>query len=232
MNGMILAAGRGTRLGQLGQTMPKALVELRGEPLLARQIRYLTDGGVERIVINAHHLHEQIEDFVAAHPRAADIDVVVEPELLGTAGGVRNALPNLGGQPFAVLYGDVIVDESIEAIQETHARANSPAATISLYHSDEIEGKGTVTLRSDGSVIAFREKTATSIHGGAYVNAGLYIIDPDLLSELPASTPLDFGHDIFPKALAQGKAIAAHLLSDPVIDIGTPSMLRIARQET
>jgi mannose-1-phosphate guanylyltransferase len=232
MNAMILAAGRGTRLGQLGQTMPKALVELGGEPLLARQIRYLTDGGMERIVINAHHLYEQIEDFVAAHPRAADIDVVVEPELLGTAGGVRNALPNLGDQPFAVLYGDVIAHESIEGIQKTHARANNPAATISLYHSDEIEGKGTVTLGSDGSVIAFREKAATSVHGGAYVNAGLYVIDPDLLSELPAHAPLDFGHDVFPTALARGKTIIAHILSDPVIDIGTPSMLRIARHGT
>lgn len=231
MNGMILAAGRGTRLGQLGQTMPKALVELGDEPLLARQIRYLSNGGVERIVINAHHLHEQIEDFVAAHPRAADIDVVVEPELLGTAGGVRNALPKLGDQPFVVLYGDVIVDEPIAAIQRAHDRANNATATIALYHSEEIEGKGTVTLAPDGSVTAFREKVATSVEGGAYVNAGLYVIDPDLMSELPAGVPLDFGHDVFPEALAQGKTIAAHILSDPVIDIGTPSMLQIARHE-
>jgi mannose-1-phosphate guanylyltransferase len=231
MNAMILAAGRGTRLGQLGQTIPKALVMVGGEPLLARQIRYLTDGGVERIVINAHHLSGQIEDFVNAHPRADDIEVVVEPQLLGTAGGVRGALPHLGEEPFVVLYGDVIVDEPIEAVRKTHGRIRG-MATITLYQTDEIEGKGTVEVAPDGSVTQFREKaTANPAGGDAYVNAGLYIIDPDLLRPLPADVPLDFGHDVFPDALAQGKTIHAHFLPRPVIDIGTPSALQFARRE-
>ncbi len=126
MNAMILAAGRGTRLGELGQTVPKVLVDVGGEPLLARQIRYLKDGGIERIVINAHHLADQIESFVAEHPHAVDIEVVVEPELLGTAGGVRNALPHLGEGAFVVLYGDVIVDEPVErGVRNPSARAGS-----------------------------------------------------------------------------------------------------------
>ena len=120
MNAMILAAGRGTRLGELGRTVPKILVDVGGEPLLARQIRYLKDGGIERIVINAHHLAEQVESFVAEHSLAPDIDVVVEAELLGTAGGVRNALPHLGEEAFVVLYGDVIVDESITGVVAAH----------------------------------------------------------------------------------------------------------------
>ena len=73
MNAMILAAGRGTRLGQLGQTVPKVLVDVGGEPLLARQIPYLKDSGIERIVINAHHLADQIQSFAAAHAQASDI---------------------------------------------------------------------------------------------------------------------------------------------------------------
>ena len=228
---MILAAGRGTRLGELGQTVPKVLVELGDEPLLARQIRYLTGGGVERIVINAHHLSGQIEDFVAAHSRAADIDVIIERDLLGTAGGVRNALAHLGEKPFVVLYGDVIVDEPIEAVWRTHSRAQGAAATITLYHTDEVEGKGTVTLASDGSVASFREKATASIEGGAYVNAGVYVIDPGLLRGLPANVPLDFGHDVFPRALARGETISSHLLAAPVIDIGTPAALQFARRE-
>lgn len=230
MNAMILAAGRGTRLGELGQTMPKVLVEVGDEPLLARQIRYLKDGGIERIVVNAHHLADQIESFVATHPWTADIEVVIEPELLGTAGGTRNALPHLGEKAFVVLYGDVIVNEPIDAVWETHRRVNG-VATITLYQTDDVKGKGTVEVALDGSVTAFREKTPTHVDGGVYVNAGLYIITPGFLGSLPANVPLDFGHDVFPEALAQSKTIAAHFLSTPVIDIGTPSTLQFARRE-
>lgn len=230
MNAMILAAGRGTRLGELGRAVPKVLVDVGGEPLLARQIRYLKDSGIERIVVNAHHLAGQIESFTAAHPKAVDIEVVVEPELLGTAGGVCNALPHLGGEAFVVLYGDVIVNEPIGAVWRTHRRVNA-VATITLYQTDEVKDKGTVEVAPDGSVTAFREKTTTHVDDGVYVNAGLYIITPGLLGGLPANIPLDFGHDVFPAALAQGETIAAHFLSTPVVDIGTPTTLQFARRQ-
>jgi mannose-1-phosphate guanylyltransferase len=232
MNAMILAAGRGTRLGELGRTVPKVLVDVGGEPLLARQIRYLKDEGVQRIVINAHHLASQIESFVADHPDAADIDVVVESTLLGTAGGVRNALVYLGDEAFVVLYGDVIVDEPLGAVSETHTRTRA-TATITLYQTTEIEGKGTVQITSEGVVSAFREKVASSpTDSVAYVNAGLYILDSDLLRSLPPDVELDFGHDVFPAALARGDTIAAHILAAPVIDMGTPAMLELARRES
>jgi mannose-1-phosphate guanylyltransferase len=228
MNAMILAAGRGTRLGALGQATPKILVDVGGEPVLARQIRYLKDGGIEHIVLNAHHLADQVESFVANHPQAASIEVVVEPELLGTAGGVRNALARLGDDPFVVLYGDVVIDEPVEAVCETQRRAGG-LATITVYESGEIEGKGTVQIAGDGTVEAFHEKAASHAAGQAYVNAGLYIVDPRLLADLPAGIELDFGHDVFPEALARGERIAVHVLATPVIDIGTPAALELAR---
>jgi NDP-sugar pyrophosphorylase family protein len=226
---MILAAGRGTRLGVLGKSTPKILVELDGEPLLARQIRYLKSCGVQRIVVNAHHLADQVQAFVAAHPQASDVDVIVEPQLLGTAGGVRNALEELGEGVFAVLYGDVIVDEPLSAIRATHERAGA-VATVTVYPSLEVEGKGTVELTPSGNVRAFHEKTVSQSSGEALVNAGLYLVDGDLLRALPHGTELDFGHDVFPAALRNGSTIAAHRLDTPVIDVGTPSTLQFARQ--
>jgi mannose-1-phosphate guanylyltransferase len=228
MNAMILSAGRGTRLGRLGQTIPKVLVDVGGEPLLARQIGYLKDGGIDRIVINAHHLADQIERFVEEHPLSGDIDVVFEPELLGTAGGVRNALGLLGKEPFVVLYGDVIVDAPVSEVSRTHWRARA-SATLALYQTREIEGKGTVQIAPNGTVSEFHEKTASHIHRPAYVNAGLYIVDPGLMRDLPPRTALDFGHDVFPTALARGSTIMTHLLTSPVIDMGTPATLEMAR---
>ena len=228
MNAMILAAGRGTRLGTLGQQMPKVLVDLKGEPLLEHQIRYLKDSGIERIVINAYHLADQIKSFVATHPVAADIEVVVESKLLGTAGGVRNALPRLGDEPFIVLYGDVLVSEQISDVYETHRHSNA-WATLTVYGTTEVDGKGTVQIAPDGMVTGFSEKAAPSVDEDAYVNAGLYVVAPGLLSALPPDVPLDFGHDVFPAALQQGQPLAAHLLKARVIDVGTPAMLEMAR---
>jgi mannose-1-phosphate guanylyltransferase len=227
---MILAAGRGTRLGELGETVPKVLVDVGGEPLLARQIAYLKDNGIQSIVINAHHLADQIQDFVAEHPHAIDITVVIESELLGTAGGVRNALPLLGEDPFVVLYGDVITDEPIEPMLMTHRRTHA-AATLTVYRSLDVEGKGTVQIDRDGTVSSFREKTVASVDEEAYINAGLYIVEPSLVEHLPARVALDFGHDLFPSALAQGQTIAGHILAASVIDIGTPATLDVARGE-
>lgn len=229
MNAMILAAGRGTRLGELGASMPKVLIEVGHEPLLGRQIHYLKDNGIQRIVINAHHLAGQIVDFVASRPDAQDIEVVLEPKLLGTAGGVRNALGYLGDDAFVVLYGDVIIDEPIGGIVTTHRRCDA-SATLTIYESAAVDGKGTVDVDVDGRITAFREKATSHITDCAYINAGLYIIDPVLLHDLPTDIALDFGHDVFPAALARGTTIAGHVLSKPVIDVGTPTMLAIARR--
>src|ERR1035441_6413429 len=114
---MLLGAGRGTRLGALGLTVPKILVDVGGEPLLARQLRYLAREGAERVVVNAHHLADQVEAFAAQHTGPPELVVVREDELLGTAGGVRNALPELGTEPFVVLYGDVRSEEHTSELQ-------------------------------------------------------------------------------------------------------------------
>ena len=76
---------------------------------------------------------------------------------------------------------------------------------------------------------AFHEKAASHVEGNAYVNAGLYVVEPSLVRDLPAGVELDFGHDVFPMVLAAGQSIAAHVLAAPVIDIGTPAMLDVAR---
>lgn len=228
MNAMVLAAGRGTRLGELSKATPKVLVPVAGEPVLSRQIRYLKAGGMQRIVVNAHHLADQISRFAESHEHAGEIDVVVEPDLLGTAGGVLNALPFLG-EDFVVLYGDVLVEEPIESIRSTHARLGA-ACTIAVYRSDDVHGKGTVEIDQNQSVLAFREKASSTIEGGAYINAGVYLMRADFLSGLPSGVALDFGHDVFPRALAAGQRIAAHVLAEPVIDMGTPDALERARR--
>jgi mannose-1-phosphate guanylyltransferase len=228
MNCMILAAGRGSRLGRLGQEVPKVLVEVGGEPVLARQLRYLKACGARRIVINSHHLSDQLRRFIAEHPLSEEIELLFEPKLLGTAGGVRNALGLLGEEPFAVLYGDVLIDEPIDAVLAAH-RATNASATLTVYRSRQLHGKGTVKLATDGRIASFAEKAVAPGETEAYVNAGLYVISPELVSRLPPGVEADFGHDVFPAALAGGVRLFGHVLRDPIIDMGTPETLAQAR---
>src|SRR5215204_4347256 len=175
---MILAAGRGTRLGGLGERIPKVLVEIDGVPLLTRQLDYLKAHGVESIVVNASHLADQIEEFVRSHKDGPAITLVVESEPLGTAGGVINALPHLNDAPLLVLYGDVVCGEDLKPMSDLHDR-QAPVATIAVYHSNQTEAKGVVEI--DGSTVtSFHEKDPDRTAG--WVNAGIYSVEVDWLA--------------------------------------------------
>jgi len=224
---MILAAGRGTRLGGMGLTMPKVLVEVGGQPLLESQIEYLAREGIERVVINAHYRAEAIERFADRYQGPLRLIVIREQKLLGTAGGVRNALDFLGPQPFFVLYGDVVIDEPLAPIVAAHRR-RAAAATVTVYESESVEGKGTVLVDEQSWVRRFAEKQA-AVREPSLINAGLYLLEPPFLADVPPETELDFGHDIFPAALARGSRVLAFRLPQPVIDVGTPEGLSLAR---
>jgi mannose-1-phosphate guanylyltransferase len=222
---MILAAGRGTRLGSLGLTIPKVLVAIAGEPLLARQLRYLSAQGCRRVVVNAHHRAEQLETFVAGYRGPLELRISREPVLLGTAGGVRKALSLLHSDPFLVLYGDVLIDAPLGPLFRSHERTRADA-TIVLYETSETEGKGVVEIDEGGRVRSFVEKGRSRPTSSALVNAGVYVVTRRLVEETTAGeTESDFGNDVWPAALAAGYRVFAHVLDGPVIDIGTPEGL-------
>lgn len=223
---MVLAAGHGSRLGALGERCAKALVEIAGKPLLAHQLAYLASLGVERVVVNASHLAAQVEDFAATYRGPPKLEVVFEPELLGTAGGVANVLPMLSPGPLWVLYGDVIVRDDLRPMATAHASHDS-VATLAVYHSRHTEGKGVLDV--NGSLVTrFREKDVT--RGAGWVNAGVYLIETEWAARFPVDAPLDFGFDIFPAALAAGESLRAYRLAEPVLDIGTPESLARASE--
>jgi NDP-sugar pyrophosphorylase family protein len=223
---MILAAGRGTRLGSIGRRVPKVLVDVGGRPLLQRHFEYLEREDVSRVVINAHHLAEQITSFVARYVGPLEISCVMEESLLGTAGGVRSALPRLGPGPFLVLYGDVFVDEPLAPLFAYHHERRA-LATLVVYEEQPSEGKGVVHVDGRGRVTGFEEKKHGA-QGQALINAGVYVIEPDLVSLLPARAPLDFGHDVFPRAVDAGLPLFAYRIAGRVIDVGTPEGLALA----
>jgi mannose-1-phosphate guanylyltransferase/phosphomannomutase len=227
MNAMILAAGLGTRLGELGRTEPKVLLDVGGKPILKRHLELLEREGIERVVVNAHHLAHRIEQFVDSYDGRLEVVCLVEQSLLGTAGAVRSALLLLEPAPFVVLYGDVLFDESFATLLEMHRRRGA-IATIGVHEADSAEGKGVVEVDESGRVTCFVEKTWKA-EGTVLVNSGLYVLERDLVACLPEGVASDFGHDVFPAAVAAGKPIYAVGLRSAVIDIGTPEGLARGR---
>jgi NDP-sugar pyrophosphorylase family protein len=227
MNAIVLAAGRGTRLGALGRRVPKVLVRVGDRPLLARHLELLECEGVQRVVVNAFHLSSQIEAFVHAYDGALELICTVEPRLLGTAGSVRRALPYLGDEPFLAVYGDVLWYEPLAPLVAAHARGG-PAATLAVHAAASAQGKGIVEADAQGHVTRFVEKGATGA-GPFLISSGIYVVEPELVRSLPEGVPVDFGHDVLPAALREQKPILAHRLSRAVIDIGTEEGLARAR---
>jgi NDP-sugar pyrophosphorylase family protein len=224
---MILAAGLGTRLGSLGRATPKILLEIGDEPLLARHLRYLALHGVSRVVINTHHHAARVESFARSYDGPLVIVCSHESSLLGTAGGVRNALAKLQPGPFLVLYGDVLIDEPLDTILRCH-RATRALATLAVHEADSAEGKGVVKVDGTGRVVGFVEK-GTQARERVLINSGLYVLESDLVSTLAPGVPSDFGKDIFPSAVERGLPLFATRLSAPVVDVGTPEGLARAR---
>jgi NDP-sugar pyrophosphorylase family protein len=229
MQVMLLAAGRGTRLGALGRQTPKVLVEIGGRPLLAHQFDYLARQGANLVVINAHHLADQVVDFVATARPPFVVEVVVEQELLGTAGGLRNALPHLRpAEPIVVMNGDTLLDAELGPVLKTHVRTRA-AATICAQRIKDTTGKGVIEAGADGCITGFEEKLAVSRPGLA--NAGLYVVDRELATVIPRDVFFDFALDLFPLALDLEAHLQVHELEGRFADIGTPTALRAAREE-
>ena len=230
MQVMLLAAGRGTRLGELGRQTPKVLVEIGGQPLLGRQIDYLAREGAELVVINAHHLSEQVVEFVESREHPCRVEVVVEPELLGTAGGLRGALDHFElHMPIVVLNGDTLVDAPLERIVNAHLESGA-AGTICASWLEDTTGKGVLEVDPRGDVIGFEEKPASSRPGLA--SAGLYVLERELAALIPQGVYSDVAEDLFPFAHKLELTLRAEPLEGTFTDIGTPESLAEVQGDT
>ena len=217
MKAVLLAAGRGTRLAELTITVPKILVEIAGEPLLARQLRYLAGQGVEEVAMNVHHLGDRVQEYLADANPPLLVHVFEEAELLGTAGALLPMRRLLTG-PFVLLYGDVVTDMDLSALLESLRGV----ATLSYYLSTKTEAKGVLELDERERVVAFVEKPGLP-RGKTAVNAGVYALDPSILTVIPERG--DFGYDVWPQLLRDGR-LYGHRVDAYVADVGTPDSLK------
>lgn len=219
MKAVILAAGLGTRLRPLTDETPKILLEVNGETLLARQVRYLHSQGVEAIAMNTHHLAKQVEDYCAVDSSLVGrVEIFHEPTLLGTAGALLPMREWLGNEPFILLYGDTLTDLALSALQ---LRIGEDAVLACSYSVDA-KDKGIVQLdRLTDAVIGFVEKPTWRVRGVVF--GGVALIRPRVLARIQPGD--DFGHDLFPLLANQRRLAASTFAFARFHDVGTPEAL-------
>ena len=209
MRAILLAAGLGTRLRPLTDQTPKCLVPIHGVPLLAYWLDALFAGGqIERVLINTHHLAEQVEAFVAQSPWRDHIDLVHEAELHGTGGTLLANRAWLRDQAFLVIHADNLTDASIETLIQAHQAAGSDVLmTLLAFRTETPQQCGIVELDSGSRVTGFYEKVEHP--PGNLANGAVYVFSPMVLEHMAAKgrSALDLSTEVIPELLPHVLAV-------------------------
>lgn len=229
MKGVILCAGEGRRLRPLTERLPKPMLPVAGRPLVGHLIDLLRRHGVREIAINLHHRPQAIRDYLGDGRRfGARITYSLEERLLGPAGGVKRLEPFIADEPCFILYGDVLTDLDLSALRAFHVGRRA-ALTMALYRPEAIGDCGAARLGNDGRVVEFVEKPSPGREPSSWANAGVYLIEPEVLRFIPPDQPFDFGAELFPLLIERGPPLYGYRSDALVLDIGTPQRYRRAQ---
>jgi len=211
---ILLAAGLGTRLRPLTDSIPKCLVPIKGKPLLDIWCESLLNAGVEKILVNLHYKSEVVEDHLGSSKFAASIVTVFEPVLLGTAGTLIKNRDFFSGDDGILLHADNYSEASISELIEAHQnRPKSCELTMLAFRTTTPETCGVLTVDSSSVLQAMHEKSKQD-HGNL-ANAAFYVLSRRLICELKNET--DFSTQVIPKYF--GKALVVET-GETFIDIG------------
>lgn len=222
MKAFIMAAGEGTRLRPLTYIRPKPLVPLGNKPIISRIISLLKSSGITDIIINLHYKGEKIKEYVG-NGKDLGVDIVYSEEkvLLGTAGGVKK-MEDLLSDTFVVISGDIATDINIGEMVAFHKKKRA-LFTLAVTIVDDPTKYGVVSLNSDGMIQKFLEKPSRDKVFSPIVNAGIYVIEKEVLKEVPPDTFYDFGKQLLPLLLEKDAPLYGYLSSAYWKDIGNIS---------
>ena len=199
MKAVLLVGGEGTRLRPLTCNTVKAMVPIVNRPFFEHLLGYLSSHGVDDIVVTLCYLPDRIESrFGNGSECGVKLAYVMEETPLGTAGAVKNAESHLDGA-FFVFNGDVMTNIDLRAMLSFHRERNA-VATIALTPVENPSAYGVVETAADGRVKRFIEKPPPGQAPTNMINAGIYILEPEVLRGVPQGTPCMFEHHLFPSS--------------------------------
>jgi mannose-1-phosphate guanylyltransferase len=216
---VVLVGGEGTRLRPLTEKTPKPMLPLLGRPLLSYTFDHLRSAGSNRVVLACGYLPTLIEDYFGTRYDGLSLEYRVEPETLGTGGAIRFGAEGLR-ETFLALNGDCLRDADIGALVDFH-RAMGAKATILLARVSDPGRYGLVRRDEVGRVTAFVEKPEAAEIDTNLINAGLYVLEPEVLDLITPGVAVSIEREVFPALVAEG-SLYALALPGYWLDVGTP----------
>jgi mannose-1-phosphate guanylyltransferase len=225
---MLLAAGYGSRLRPLTDTIPKCLVPIKSQPLLDIWLESLTQAEIGPFIINTHYLNEQVEAYIKYSKYYNQVTLVYEENLLGTAGTLITNLDFFQNRDCMLIHADNYSMADLNAFKKAHKnRPPECLMTMMTFRTQTPSTCGIVEIDKRGVVIGFHEKVANP--PGNLANGAVYILSDKLLKKLAKDLSLskDFSKDVLNQLLGK---IYSHEIKDVFLDIGTPQAYKAANK--
>ncbi len=235
MKAVVLAGGSGTRLKPLTERRPKPLLPVAGRPCIDYVLRSLAGAGFKEIVITTSYMSDRvikrIGDGMDYH---ASILYSFESSPAGTAGAVKR-LENFIDDTFVVASGDVLADVDLKSLYSFHKEAGA-VATMALTEVQDPTQFGIVGVDDSNRITRFLEKPRPQEVFSHLANAGIYVLEPEVLDFIPTNGVCDFSANVFPTLLQKGKPLYGKRLDGLWMDIGRPrdllrASLEVVRRE-
>jgi mannose-1-phosphate guanylyltransferase len=222
LKAIILVGGPGTRLRPLTDNCPKPIVPVLNRPFLEHTLAHLKQSGIKDVILAMSYLPDAIREYFGDGERCGmKLTYCIEKEPMGTAGAVKNAAAYLDG-PFVVLNGDdVFIELNIDDVFTFH-RKKKAMATIFLTQVENPSAFGVVETDSNQKVQRFIEKPPHGTETTNWINAGGYILEPEVLDYIPSGQHYMFEKGLFPRLLEQGEPVFGYPYRGYWLDMGTP----------
>ena len=230
---VIMAGGKGSRLRSItNDEIPKPMVPVDGKPLLEYQVEALKEYGIKKIVMIVGHLGEKIMDhFKDGKDFGVDIDYIVEKEPLGTAGAFYYLKDKTDAKDFLLIFGDVFFDIDFDRMEDFHFK-NAALTTLLAHPNGHPYDSDLIQTDDNGKVIGFDSKNNVRDYWyDNMVNAGMYVINRELLELAKEPVKIDFEKDILANQVKNGANIYAYHSPEYVKDVGTVDRINATVEE-
>ncbi len=230
LKALLLAGGLGTRLRPLTDHIPKPMVPILGQPHMRRLIGYLTQNGIDEVVVTTGY---RAEDIKLALGDGSNLDVAIryvhENTPLGTGGAIKNAEKHFDGT-FLIFNADILSEIDIQAMLNHHKQHNA-AVTIAVKQVNNPSQYGVIEYDDDYRIRSFKEKPPPGEASSNWINAGVYIFEPEVLQEIPAGLTVSVERETFPSLLSKNHKLVAYRYEGYWLDIGTTDKYLLAHRD-
>jgi mannose-1-phosphate guanylyltransferase len=217
---VVLVGGEGTRLRPLTYITVKAMVPVLNKPFIEYIIRHLSHHNISEIILAIGYKPDRITEYFTDEKLGTKLTYSIEKDPLGTAGAVKNAESHIDDTIFA-MNGDIFTDLNFTEMLRFHKNKGAKV-TIALTSVEDPSRFGVVETDSNQRVTRFLEKPKREQAVGNMINAGVYVIEAEVLKCIPKGKRSMFEHDIFPSLVADGEPVFGYTTNVYWMDMGTP----------